>query len=321
MKIRFSIIFFLLCFLTSIMFAQQTGLWYAAPFHPVKPQIGQPRILADTVFTKHTQILTSGENSGTSTAIIERSKDGLRDTFYYTHPYTNEIIVREYDTDNRLISTYRVRRPDDPFISPEIEKILLYEYKYDSSGRLTSLAWWSLPGIFENYDYSTIVYTDSSYILNQIEYVFNAEDQLIRAGGLAYTYFKDGYTEIQGSFEKMSYYFQENGYQSQKLFFQKSLEDEEWYLQTTWETTYRYKDDNPHNPSGNAVIETPTRKVYGVDGAVVIQSDKPETVQIYTISGAMIRNIQTGTGSQSIALPKGFYIVRTDDQVYKVMVR
>jgi len=283
--------------------------------HPVNPQIGQPRIMADTIFVKHTwgDDTNPNELPGEPSAIIKRCEDGLRDTFYY-RGYTNEIRVLEYDTNNRLISVQIKNELMDFFD-------VRAEYVYDSSGRLTELSEWSLPGDFENYDYSTIVYTDSSYVLNQIEYVFDSEDRLIRAGEVRYSYFEDGYEEILGSYEKMTYIFLANGYLSKRTFYQKQHENGEWFLKETWETTYRYTSDNPNNPNGNTTIETTSRKAYGVNGAVMIQSDKMEKVRIYAVSGLLIRELQTSPGNQSIALSKGFYIVLIEDKAYKVMVR
>jgi hypothetical protein len=157
--------------------------------------------------------------------------------------------------------------------------------------------------------------------VNQVEYVFDAEEHLIRAGEIIYSYFEDGYSEFLGSFEKMTYHFLENGYLAKRIFFQKIHEDGEWFQKEMWETEYGYKDDNPNNPNGNVMLETASRKVYGMAGAIMIHSDKPETVWIYSVSGLFIRYLQTVPGSQSIFLPKGFYIVVADNQIYKVIVR
>jgi len=283
---------------------------YARPSHPIKPLIGQPRILADTIFVKYT---SDDINYEITSAIIKRSKDGLRDTFYYSLPYTvYRVEVYKYDLNNRLselrstfFGTWHV----------------IQEYEYDSSGRLTRLAEWSVPGIFENYDYSTIVYSDSSYTLNQVEYVFNSEEYLIRAGGITYSYFENGYEEILGSHEKRTYHFLENGYLSKRTFYQRVQEEGEWLKKESWETDYRYKDDNPHNPTGNIVFKTTSLNVYGTDGAAVILSDNPVKVRIFSIIGTLVRDIQTASSCQSIHLPKGIYLVMIEGKTYKIMVR
>ena len=173
----------------------------------------------------------------------------------------------------------------------------------------------------KQYDYSTLVYTDSSYFLNQIEYVFDSEERLIRAGDILYSYFEDGYEEILSSYEKMTYHFLTNGYLSKRIFRQKLQEDGEWFVSQTWEIEYRYTSDNPHNPNNNTTIETTPRNAYAVEGAVIIQSGQMETVRIYTVSGLLVRELQTTPGIQSVALSKGFYIVLLDGKIYKVMVR
>jgi hypothetical protein len=284
---------------------------YARPSHPVKPLIGQPRILADTLFVKHAWANDFMPTEWSVT--IDRSKDGLRDTLYYTD-YVNRISVHEYDAADRLMSV-RDRIPPDIFFH------IIEEYEYDSSDRLTKLVEWSVPGVFKNYDYSMIVYTDSSYILNQIEYVFDSEDRLVRAGEVAYNYFEDGYEEILNSFEKMTYHFLESGYLSKRTFHRKLQADGQWFVSETWETEYRYKDGNTNNPSSNIAIDTAFPKVYGTEGAAMIHADKPEKVLIFSIAGTLIRNVQTVSGNQSIHLPKGIYFVVIENQTYKVMVR
>jgi YD repeat-containing protein len=292
-----------------IVFAQNE---YARPSHPLKPLIGQPRILADTLFIRHSWANDLYPAEPSSVA-IERSKDGLRDTLFYAD-YVNRISVREYDADDRLISVRERIPPDNSFH-------VIEEYEYDASGRLTKLSEWSVPGVFKNYDYSTIVYTDSSHILNGIEYVFDSEDRLIRVGEVTYNYFEDGYEEILNSFDKLTYHFLENGYLSKRIFHRKLQADGQWLINETWETEYRYKDDNTNNPNSNIIIETAFPKVYGADGAAMIHSDKPEKVRIFSIAGTLVWNVQTASGSHSIPLLKGVYFVVFENKTYKVMVR
>ena len=298
----------LLLITSGIVFAQNE---YARPSHPVKPLIGQPRILADSLFIRHAW--ANDFNPTEISVAIKRSKDGLRDTLYYSD-YVNRISVREYDADDKLISV-RERTLSD------ISFHVIEEYEYDSSGRLTKLAEWSVPGVFRNYDYSAIVYTDSSYILNQIEYVFDSGGRLIRADEVIYNYFEDGYEEIFNSFEKMTYHFLENGYLSKRIFHRKLQVGGQWFINETWETEYHYKDDNSNNPNSNLSAATTFPKVYSADGMAIIHSDKPEKVRIFSIAGTLVRNVQTVSSNQSIPLPKGIYYVVIEDNIYKVMVR
>jgi hypothetical protein len=91
-----------------------------------------------------------------------------------------------------------------------------------------------------------------------------------------------------------------------------------WRILERTEFVYAYSDRE--NPNNIVVPEVTARKVYGADGAVIIQSDIPEMVQIYSLSGVLVRSLELPAGNQSISLPKGFYIIRASDKAYKVMV-
>ena len=304
------VIFTTLFLFATVSIFGQSSQWYIS--HPVKPQKGQPRILADTVKIKHGW---GGEALNLqSSTVIKRSNDGLRDTLYTDGIINNleHITVYEYDTDNRLIN---VRDSSDNVNSFYLSE----EYEYDSFGRQTKESEWSIPGIFINYDYSTFVQTDSGYFLNQMEYVFDSEDRLIRAGEKTYSYFEDGFVEFDPQRSNTMYYLSENGYRLKRIVYQGTLE--QLAHAEIWETEYLYKADNPNNPSSNTSIENRLRKVYSTDGAVIVHSDIPETTRIFSVSGILVRTIQTVPGIQSIPLPKGFYFILTGDKAYKVMVR
>ena len=315
------LIFTIFALWVTVLIFAQSSLWYSGPSHPANPQIGQPRILADTVLVMHGMRMDLSPESSEEmnfqpelSTIIKRSEDGLRDTFYMygTSNNIDRISVFEYDANDRLIF---VREKNDHLASfIEIE-----EFEYDSSGRLTKYFEWSTPGVFLYYDYSTIVYTDSSYFLNQSEYVFDSKNRLIRAGKTHYSYFETGYYEIESSDLKTKYELLENGYRSKKRIYKKILE--QWVNSETWETEYRYVAGNPYNPTGSTDFEDTFRKVYGIDGALIIQSDMLETARIFSYSGLWVRNVQAGAGVQSIAIPRGFYFVLIGNNVYKVMVR
>ena len=313
----------LILFITALLMAVgilNANLKNRWPSHPLKPCIHQPRIMADTIWHV-SAFLGDWEHFYPSVGgrtVIRRSEDGLRDTFDVAYGL-RYFLIYEWDTDNRLIAIKHTFDSLDKW--DENSFIPRSEYAYDSSGRLAMELHAQYPNESYHYDYSTIIYTDSGYILNRVEYVLDSEGRLIRAGDMHYSYFEDGFTEFyfkDNSGEKTDWHFLENGYLSHCKTWK--LRDGQWVDFHKEEREYRYKDDNPLKQA-TALEAVENRKVYGVDGAVAIQSDKPETVQIYTISGAMIRNIQTGTGSQSISLPKGFYIVMMGNQAYKVIVR
>jgi len=305
--------FFIILLFVSGTFFAQSKYWYSGISHPANPQFSQPRILADTVYM--TTYGWEGAMNLTSTTTIARSKDGLRDTFqtYYFQTDIARTTVFEYDSANRLLS---VRERDQNALS----FFLMEEFAYDAAGKLTQYIAWSIPGIYGKYDYSTIAYTDSSYIINQTEYVFDAEGRLIRDGKNTYHYFEDGYFECPYFNFQIGYHFLKNGYLSKRTVYKRQHEEDQWVETEKWELEYRYKSDNPNNTTANAVIDYPPLQVYGTKGAVMIQSDKTESVRIFSVSGILYKRVTVSAGKQAIALSKGFYIVVAGDKVHKVAV-
>ncbi|MDR1406857.1 MAG: hypothetical protein LBJ23_02265 [Tannerella sp.] len=85
------------------------------------------------------------------------------------------------------------------------------------------------------------------------------------------------------------------------------------YLRSTYETSTRSGGDPQSIPE-----EKNSRSVYGTTGAIVIQTDTPVTVRIYTTTGQLVRVASVGAGVGQIPVAKGFYIVSAGNGSYKV---
>jgi len=72
-----------------------------------------------------------------------------------------------------------------------------------------------------------------------------------------------------------------------------------------------------NSATGNFVIK-PINAVWGASGTLFVETAKTATLSIYSVTGQLIKQMSV-SGSLSMTLPKGLYIVKIDDQAYKVI--
>jgi len=73
-------------------------------------------------------------------------------------------------------------------------------------------------------------------------------------------------------------------------------------------------------PTGNAAIAGGKVSITVESGELKVESDRPLDVAVYTITGKNVVQLRALSGSKSIALPNGIYIVRAGDVTKKVIV-
>jgi len=73
------------------------------------------------------------------------------------------------------------------------------------------------------------------------------------------------------------------------------------------------------NASGNASIESGI-KVYSEDGVLFVETPEPYKVSVYSVSGRL-HVLKTVNGLESMTLPGGIYIVKVDNETYKVLIK
>ena len=71
----------------------------------------------------------------------------------------------------------------------------------------------------------------------------------------------------------------------------------------------------------NTVPYAPQAKVYTVGPTLYLSLPTPETVQVYTLAGALYRTWQAPAGDTSLTLPAGTYIIKVGPLTEKVVVR
>lgn len=70
-------------------------------------------------------------------------------------------------------------------------------------------------------------------------------------------------------------------------------------------------------PSGIQTGRAESLAVYGAQGVVCVSAPEATTVQVYAVTGQLVREAEVERGTTEITLPAGLYIVNG----YKVVVR
>ena len=65
----------------------------------------------------------------------------------------------------------------------------------------------------------------------------------------------------------------------------------------------------------------PKARIYTAGSVLHLTLARAETVHIYNVSGALVRNFRAPAGQTTVALPEGIYIVRAGERTEKVMVK
>ena len=93
--------------------------------------------------------------------------------------------------------------------------------------------------------------------------------------------------------------------------------------ETEWTKTwsgYYYYPDGGSTTANEAIQAEPNMRLYTADGTIHLQLTEPQWVEVYTISG-QCRYRKVVSGSTSIPVTKGIYIIRAGKETVKVQVR
>ena len=95
-------------------------------------------------------------------------------------------------------------------------------------------------------------------------------------------------------------------------------------IDSTWQRTKYYEDNiaiyhKNATLSGIKNIQNATNAVYAVKGGIKIDSDQT-SVWVYSLTGQLIKSVYAKSG-ETIQLPKGFYIIKTNFTTTKVIVK
>ena len=211
----------------------------------------------------------------------------------------------------------------------------------------------------ETFDYSTLVMTSKGYIYDGYEYELdesnritylkdlNAPEEYLkpdefmeldgkkyRIGDSYYTYFEGGFSVFR--YERTSYWMlgwadrwsrTENFYSESGIIVNTyySLDGKEWEVWEKLESRYAYVDGEATNgadPNQNEKIQSPLSEVYGLSGAIIVNTDNNAEVSIYNTTGGMVKKQIVNSGTTQISMPqRGLYFVIVNNKSYKVIVK
>lgn len=351
-----------LCFVSFVSAQQHYGQGNTinGPSHPLKPTLGLPRIMADTVgVTTHmeaghpesmypylTQEYTFHENNRVDTimtliwgTILKYSDKGRL------------LSASEY-TPGRYIPDPESPSGPDIFIEP-VER-LMDEFEYGEDGRMVKAIHYGFEGdsayVDTIYTYHYTM-TDSGYIMGDVEYILDDQDRLsclkflnsedeyvldpegrrLRVGDVYYSYFDNGFRSLKYSHRGELVWGVPDAWTRMDYFFQDKgyLSEKIDYLkeegETEWTVYNHYQYEyfyRADNPLANVALEEqPGSTVYAVNGAVMIETESAATVSIYSFGGQLVAQQRAIAGINRITLSKGLYVVVIDGKGYKVAVK
>lgn len=350
MKVKLLFIILFGCISLFAIYAQDIrGL--QGPVHPLNDYRTRT-IDVDTVYSYVYSETEDGDMQPrqTATTIFTRSEDRLTDTLFIMSGIMGHFVER-YSEKNQLLYRYDYypRHPDQQYVKTV--------YEYDEEGRLVHLITYVITPtepplkVIDNEfvcDYSTLRMTEKGYIFNNVEYelddqgrvtyIKNLESEDIyveytdgekyRMGDKYYTYTDSsctvfGYYHFDNAVVGMPdmwatsvYVYNERGYFKSNMT-SKSL-DGIWRKWSKVENRYAYSNNIPDN---NEPISSSDIKVYGLSGAIHICLENESTVQIYNLSGQIVKQQSVSPGENQIYLSQGLYLVVVGHRPFKIFVR
>lgn len=163
------------------------------------------------------------------------------------------------------------------------------------------------------------------------EYRYPSEDNhdtvitTIDTSLIEYKYADDGYEEYHNGFKYCEYTFRKDGHRTDVVTYRRYHEITDGKDADRDAIYYFSIDKYIYFKNGqevsNALVEVFSPKVYGVEGAVIVDLKQVAVVHVYSLTGSLVKKASMGEGNTMIPLSKGIYIVRIGDLSYKVLVR
>jgi len=103
-----------------------------------------------------------------------------------------------------------------------------------------------------------------------------------------------------------------------------SQDGSNWRLDRSWKQVYKSKTETPSgNDDASKFIHNKTNTtIYAHSGTIVISNGNAATVQIFDLTGRLVKQQALPAGENRISIfPDGFYIVRVGNEAFKVFVK
>ena len=136
-----------------------------------------------------------------------------------------------------------------------------------------------------------------------------------------YKYSNNGYVEYEDGIKKSEYKFQDDGYCTEIIQYSDifiEINPPVQVIKSIEKFSY-FKDGEVIVDNG--FFEKAAPKVYGVQGGIVVSTEKSLPVSIYSFSGSLVKQERASAGTNTIPLAKGLYIVVIGNMSYKILVK
>ena len=199
-----------------------------------------------------------------------------------------------------------------------------------------------------------VFYNDSGYLTLQefpavetfprqgdtIKYVFDSQGRLVRKvhsyeitinngrssaldlrepPTIEYKYTDNGYEEYEDGDKMMEYIFQSDGYCTEIIqYYSLDVGVAPSIPYVITKISY-YK--NGELIAGSESFDKAAPKTYGVQGGIVVSTEKSLPVSVYTFSGSLVKQEKVSAGTNTIPLAEGLYVVVIGRKSYKVLAR
>jgi len=298
------------------------------PAHPLMEKLEYIRLESDSV--EYKVFDGEGNVAGGGRSSIKSDVNGLIDTVYTYYGLIYKDIYT-YDTDHKLLMIQSCYEPANT----------VNHFKYDTRGRVISIAVFSEKEPLDTARITYItylddqtVYTDSGYIHTLIEeirieseiikidtsateYIFDSQNRLVRAGNSRYYYLPDDGLKVvtDRGMRKTEVISDKERLNSKTISY--ALVNGKWKI-LEYEESYSFKNGVPLTIE--PLIADTKLIAYGMKGGFVLTNETECPVCIYNFNGQLVKRINT-IPHQLISLPRGVYIVVSGVQSCKVVVK
>lgn len=242
-----------------------------------------------------------------------------------------------YDAEGR-ISEITTTKNNDGAATVMVYDTVKFDYEFKMYMPLLECNLITYSGYTKN-DSMFVSYSDSGYLtlqefaasdtiayrIDSVKYVFDSQGRLVKRvqshETVEYKYTDNGYEEYENGIKKTEYKFQNDGYCTDIIQYEPldAAVFSPIYSIKSMEKISYFK--NGEVIVDNESFEHVAPKTYGIQGGIVVNTEKSLPINIYSFSGSLIKQESVSAGNNIIPLSKGMYIVVIGQMSYKVFVR
>jgi hypothetical protein len=280
----------------------------------------------------------SGEALSYSSHIVHypTNIDSTQNKYEYDNEGRIFKIIKTYSSGKNITKDTTVFDYDLKQFAPELQYNTIYKNNdsimvfYNDSGYVTIQEFPDILSIPHYVDTTRYVFDSQSRLIKLIstievlsdDDVYSVVPRKLRGTlTIEYKYTDNGYEVYENEMKKLEYKFQSDGYCTDIIEYETSDRSvyPPLYKIVSIEKFSYFK--NGEVIVDNGLFENVIPKLYSIQGAVVVNTEKPLPVSIYSLSGSLVKQEKVSAGNTTIPLSKGLYIVVIGNMSYKIFIR